>query len=191
MTAKMQITSWAAALLMGIVLVAATIASFRLWHTLFFVVLALAALLLYSAFALVATRSVERSDARPDDHYFEQQKFEHELIDRKVSWLLTSQTVLFAAYGLSFSGGYGETEDVIARRAALQETLEAVGLSLAVIATVGVSVHTISKIATWHQYKRGSSSELTWGPATANTALGAFADIMVPLAFAAAWILIR
>lgn len=32
--------------------------------------------------------------------YTARQKFEHELINRRVTWLLTSQTILFAAYGL-------------------------------------------------------------------------------------------
>ncbi len=33
--------------------------------------------------------------------YAEKLKFEHELINRRVTWLLTSQTILFAAYGVA------------------------------------------------------------------------------------------
>ena len=32
-------------------------------------------------------------------------KFEHQLIDRKTTWALTTQGILFAAYGLTFSNG--------------------------------------------------------------------------------------
>jgi hypothetical protein len=33
--------------------------------------------------------------------YAERLKFEHELINRRVTWLLTSQSILFAAYGVA------------------------------------------------------------------------------------------
>ena len=43
-------------------------------------------------------------------NYDERQKFEHELIDRKLNWMLTSQTILFAALALIFEGRWhGQT----------------------------------------------------------------------------------
>jgi hypothetical protein len=35
------------------------------------------------------------------------QEFEHELINRKTTWLLTSQGLLFTAYGVTFGGAAG------------------------------------------------------------------------------------
>ena len=35
-----------------------------------------------------------------ENDYFEKLKFEHELLSRRVTWLLASQTILFAAYGV-------------------------------------------------------------------------------------------
>jgi hypothetical protein len=47
----------------------------------------------------------------PDDsvtaarrEYHERLAFEHELINRRLTWLITSPAILFAAYGLSFQG---------------------------------------------------------------------------------------
>lgn len=36
-----------------------------------------------------------------DDHHA-RQEFEHQLIDRKTTWLLASQALLFAAYGVTY-----------------------------------------------------------------------------------------
>jgi hypothetical protein len=35
------------------------------------------------------------------DKNFERLRFEHELINRRLTWLLSSQSILFAAYGVA------------------------------------------------------------------------------------------
>ena len=35
--------------------------------------------------------------------YAERLKFEHELINTRVTWLMASQSILFAAYGAAFN----------------------------------------------------------------------------------------
>ena len=37
------------------------------------------------------------------DDYNRKQEFEHDLINRKTTWSLTTQGILFAAYGVTFS----------------------------------------------------------------------------------------
>lgn len=42
----------------------------------------------------------KNEDKHNEDKYFKRLEFEHELINRRLTWLLSSQTILFAAYGI-------------------------------------------------------------------------------------------
>lgn len=65
--------------------------------------------------------------------YIQRQEFEHDLINRKTMWLLTTQTIIFAAYGLTFDGE-GAAQGVNQFRDALEWS----GLLIALVVLFGV-----------------------------------------------------
>ena len=53
--------------------------------------------------------------------YFEKLKFERELLNRRITWLLTSQSILFSAYGLAVKNieGYKKFVNVLGQNTLL------------------------------------------------------------------------
>jgi Na+-translocating ferredoxin:NAD+ oxidoreductase RnfD subunit len=76
------------------------------------------------------------------------QEFEHQLIDRKTSWFLTAQTILFAAYGLSSQ----ETPETSLAQDFRNVTASS-GQVLALIALVGVLSLVVAKVVHWRKYR--------------------------------------
>jgi hypothetical protein len=130
-------------------------------------------------------------------------KFEHELIDRKITWLLTSQTVLFAALGLSLGNPVLDLVRVMA----------GVGIASCAIIGVGLVGNVVAKWLVHRDYRdflktfegsgtsftelwprpwgvRGRKSRVEFGVRSTTTFLGILADLAIPLAFAVAWIYI-
>ena len=129
--------------------------------------------------------------------YNDRQGFEHQLIDRKITWLLTTQAILLAAYGVTF--GSAPTEELESFRDAVGWA----GLSIAVLVLVGVLGLIRSKRRSWSTYKAFfDSSEtldppkplsrvpLEWGVETRNTHLTLLPDVLLPLVFIGAWALV-
>lgn len=127
------------------------------------------------------------------DDYHRRQEFEHSLIDRKTTWLLTTQSILFAAYGLTFGTvrGNDDLEDFRAVVARL-------GVSIAAIVLLGVAALIISKWLSWWQYRRFfrlarptfyplDRKELQWGVKTKITPFDLIPDVLLPIAFIVAW----
>jgi hypothetical protein len=131
--------------------------------------------------------------------YEDRQKFEHELLDRKITWLLTSQTILFAAYGVSFEGEGGGEET-------FRNIVAATGVSIAAIAFIGAVALVNSKRMSWKSYAKffgdpagrmpsplkelpGPLKEepLQWGVKTWNTWAALAPDILLPLVFVVVW----
>lgn len=126
--------------------------------------------------------------------YNHQQEFEHQLIDRKTTWWLTSQTILFAAYGVSFQAAN-------ARDAALFRAVVAgSGLAIGIVTFIGVAALVGSKIVSWMMYRNFYSRqglvqlpqshrdrELQWGVRTWNTPITLLPDLLAPIVFIAAW----
>jgi hypothetical protein len=123
------------------------------------------------------------------------QRFEHELIDRKSTWSLSSQAILFAAYGVTFQGGSDEPglRD-------FREVVAGAGLAIALITLVGVSALIISKLVAWRDYREFfarldgrtlpepfSGERLQWGVRTVNTVVTLAPDVLFPVVFALAW----
>jgi hypothetical protein len=90
------------------------------------------------------------------DDYVEGLEFEHELINRKITWLLTSQTILFAALGLTLRTPSLKFVQVIA----------AVGLLISIIVGAGLAGNFRAK---WlvHSDFQGLQRRTTWRAATA------------------------
>lgn len=129
--------------------------------------------------------------------YNERQKFEHELLDRKTTWLIATQSILFAAYGVTFrsEGTGGEGLDTF------RDVVAASGLAIAVITLVGVVALLISKLLSWQDYKRffaGSETPnpprpldrkaLQWGVRSWNTPFALLPDLLLPNVFIVGWL---
>lgn len=110
----------------------------------------------------------------------ERGKFEHELLNRRVTWLLSSQTILFAAYGLSISEhDKGEI---------FREVIPMVGIVLSTIVLIGIVAAFIAKIVAWNDLRRHKEYENEQlGIRTWITFLGYTPDFFIPFIFAIAW----
>jgi hypothetical protein len=131
-------------------------------------------------------------------NYDERQKFEHELIDRKLRWLLMSQTILFAALALVFSNG--KTND--ADKPFLTIFLSCLGLVTSALMTIGVLFAVLGKRRNYKDELRKQESNrpleykqnpIQWGVRTKLTDVATFSDYAMPIVFFLAWgvILIR
>jgi hypothetical protein len=126
--------------------------------------------------------------------YNRRQEFEHELINRKTTWLLTTQTIIFAAYGITLRGksrpdGADEFREVVAWS----------GLLIALIMLFGVFFLMRSKWRSWKDYAdvfspfhrlkppRPYDQGLQWGVSTKNTVLTLAPELCLPLVFIGAW----
>lgn len=109
---------------------------------------------------------------------------EHELINRRLTWLLTSQSILFAA--LAFVLG----KDIDAARQAvflLVVPILALVISLSIL--IGVIMAIIAKFTIWKQYKKEQNlPEYPLGVRTWITRGALVPDMLIPLAFIIAWI---
>jgi hypothetical protein len=116
------------------------------------------------------------------------QEFEHDLINRKTTWSLTAQTILFTAYGLSNVGGKFRYAIAIS------------GLATAIVIFIGILALINSKYQSWKMYKDFYEScpdqlplpllNLQWGVETRNTWRTLLPDLSLPVIFAVAWIVI-
>jgi hypothetical protein len=118
---------------------------------------------------------------------------EHNLIDRKITWLLTSQALLFAALGFSLRGP----------SLALVRIMAGVGLAICLGISVGLIGNIGAKWCVFSDYRqfvegrpdckwgvRPGTNTVEFGVRTLTTWLGIIADIVVPLTFALAWLLV-
>jgi hypothetical protein len=109
--------------------------------------------------------------------YMDRLKFEHELINRRVTWLLSSQSLLLAAYAFALGKGH---------RLFLM-TLAATGIAIALCVLVGILASFTAKRVTWrHFVGLGNRGEPFW----ANewiTYVGFMPDVALPIVFAIAW----
>ena len=141
----------------------------------------------------------ERAHEAWSDHE-SRQEFEHQLIDRKTTWLITTQTILFAAYGVTFRGGAaaGDVRD-------FRTVVSWVGIAIAAAVFVGVLALINSKRIAWKDYRKyfkdptASSDEarvalpepvkapLQWGVRTPNTCIALLPDLVLPIVFILAW----
>ena len=138
------------------------------------------------------------------EDYIHGYEHEHELIDRKETWLLTSQTILFAALGLTLQAKTPAVKLIL--------VIAGVGLFLCVAITLGLVGNVSAKRCLYSDYKHfvnstdsastkipkiPSSTKTPWGKREAGevefgvrtplTVLGIITDFLIPLAFAGAW----
>ena len=111
--------------------------------------------------------------------YTDRLKFEHELINRRVTWLLTSQTILFAAYGVAL----GNSDQGLFLR-----TVAVTGAVIAILVFFGIVAAFAAKYCTWQDFKNsGNVTEQFW-VRTWITYIGFIPEFTLPLVFAIAWV---
>ena len=119
------------------------------------------------------------------DGHYKRQEFEHQLIDRKTTWLLSTQSILFAAYGVTFSRVVSE-ETVDEFRSVVAWT----GVSLSALTMVGVLALVTSKrlyLSKSREYFAGKAvpgptlgDPIAWGAKTWITVLSLVPDLNLP-----------
>ena len=133
-----------------------------------------------------------------DDHN-QRQKFEHELINRQTTWLLTTQSILFAAYGVTFESTRPDTEVMTFRI-----VVACSGFLIAVAALYGVAYLIKAKWRSWKEYQGyfarpdtphlpdpldGKPPKLLeWGVETATTKRTLVPDVVPACVFIVAWL---
>jgi len=100
-------------------------------------------------------------------NYDDRQKFEHELIDRKLRWLLTSQTILFAALALVFNKGKPGDMDNDGKTF-LTILLCILGLLTSTLTAIGVISAVIGKYRSYGD-ERKKDHRVQWGVRTRLT----------------------
>jgi hypothetical protein len=123
-------------------------------------------------------------------------EFEHSLINHRITWLITSQALLFAALGLVLAAPVLKLVKVISW----------VGLAICIVMLLGLLASMTAKYLCYRDYKKffqevvEPSSGPPWGlhgvrrlsihfgMRTSTTALGIVADLAVPVIFAVAWL---
>jgi hypothetical protein len=90
--------------------------------------------------------------------YNSRQEFEHDLINRKTTWWLTTQTILFAAYGVTLTIQFrslAEFRNSPEFRAVTEfrNVIAGVGLAVAVVTLIGVLALIRSKYRSWAMYQ--------------------------------------
>jgi hypothetical protein len=141
--------------------------------------------------------------------YDRRQSTEHELINRKLTWLFSSQSILFAA--LAFVLGKEVKDDY---KDSFLQTICPLGVCVSIFIFIGVFMCIIAKRRSWKDSKDILEKEITamkqsslpskasalvelesqytkvqyWGVRNSITKLALIPDVLMPLAFAAAWI---
>lgn len=116
------------------------------------------------------------------NEYLERKHYEHELINRRLTWLLTSQSLLFAAYGLVFASNKFEGQDLTK----LTHIIALVGSVIAGIILLGIVAAIIASCYLWLDVQRTNPGERL-GVRGFTTLLGWIPDLLLPLVFIIAW----
>lgn len=89
--------------------------------------------------------------------YFEKLEFEHELINRRLTWLLTSQSILFAALAFVLGNEFVREGRVGAKtlanafsRSDFFNILGCLGFTISLLIWIGVFMGIIAKCTTWY-----------------------------------------
>ena len=114
------------------------------------------------------------------EKYEQRLQFEHALINRRLTWLLTFQGILFAALAFVI-----EKEGVAPLQNEFSKFISVLGISIALAILIGVIMGIAAKIMTWQDSKNVSAKH--FGVRTWITFTAFIPDVFMPIAFAVAW----
>lgn len=123
------------------------------------------------------------------EKYWELRHREEELISQRLSWLLTSQIVLFAAYGILLkenlpSGNNQRLVDII----------EGLGLTIASLIFIGIAAAITASYILYRKVNSKTENPLnekqTLGVHPVLTIIGWLVAALIPVIFIVAWIML-
>jgi hypothetical protein len=117
-----------------------------------------------------------------ETEYLRRLGFEHELIERRIGWLLASQSLLLTGYALAL----GKSDDAAQ---SYRHWVSFIGPLLAIAVWCGVLAAILAKYRTWRDYQKGDPTA-TWGVRTSITLLGLVPDFFLPLIFTFVWVML-
>jgi hypothetical protein len=125
--------------------------------------------------------NAESRDTMKRKEYSRRLEFEHELINRRVTWLLTSQSILFAAYGvvMQHSNQQGAAQ--------LLKSMATIGPLICGSVLLGIVAAFLAKYRAWRRFKGDGHEGEPFGVETWITYLGFAPEIALPYMFAIAW----
>ncbi len=130
-------------------------------------------------------RTNNNENVDPPSPNRERWKHEDELINHRLSWLLVSQTILFAGYGLVSGGSDGEGYTLSSEALRIGGMIPWLGLgtSLAILIGVGAAAWALWKLKKQYPNERLDVS-------TPTTILGWTCAGSLPVLFVVAWIVL-
>ena len=110
--------------------------------------------------------------------YSHRMQFEHELINRRLGWLLTSESILFAAFGFAIG------KDLFFLR-----VVACGGLAISLAIFLGILTSQDAKNKIWEDFKASGKNEddQEFWVRTSITRRAFFPERALPLVFAAMW----
>jgi hypothetical protein len=115
--------------------------------------------------------------------FHERERFEHELINRRLTWLFTSQTVLFAAYGIASRSNDPHFNHAFLRVTAI------IGALIAGLILLGIVAAILAKRTAWKDYQT-IEPNAQFGVRTWITYMAFAPDLLLPVIFGLGWIYI-
>ena len=82
------------------------------------------------------------------NEFHERERFEHDLINRRLTWLFTSQSVLFAAYGVATRAQKSDNPHAFLKMTAIS------GSVISSLILLGVIAAFIAKRTVWKEYQK-------------------------------------
>ena len=129
----------------------------------------------------LAKLSLEREKFEFERQKFARMRWWHEdgLVNNRLTWLLVSQALLFAAYATNAKDSSGTSQ---------ASTVEALANLIPLVGTmVACAVLAATFAACWAQVKLARDEEIGLGVSAVTTLLGWAPSVALPLLFAAAW----
>ncbi len=114
------------------------------------------------------------------EKYDKQLSTEHELINRKLTWLLSSQSILFAALALVISMDLKLPQQ-------FSKVIAILGILISSLIWVGVVMSIVAKVLIWKDYNKEPLNNVGLGVRNWITFIALIPDFFMPLAFVFAW----
>ena len=128
--------------------------------------------------------STSHTDLPAYQEYWKRLTFEHDLINRRITWLFSTQAILFAAYGITLTRSSAEIVGNFPTVIAWS------GMVMSLLILSGILASLRAKHAVWRDYQDSYDSSQEWGVRTRLTWEGLVPDVCMPLLFAGAWLFV-
>ena len=122
--------------------------------------------------------------------YYTWLEFEHKLINNRMTWLLTSQSLLFTAFALASTKAPNElaSTEPLNDLGFLLNTIPLVGASVSIIILVGIIASYLGKFKARKIYQQESGEKVPVGVNTSITVTAMLSEMSLALVFVVAWI---